>query len=148
LTKRRPVLLPDPESTLDQIIITYTKMSHIDSSEYWADVLRENLLIAARLGGETETEETINEAILSAPRRGTARDALAREIASIVYPNFSPESLGPIIQYEKDVVKLRSLAERQRKNTVAKATDYNERHNWNKRILKQQGPCTIAANAR
>jgi Ran GTPase-activating protein (RanGAP) involved in mRNA processing and transport len=115
-------------------------MSHIDSSEYWADVLRKNMLIAARLDGETETEETINEAILSAPRRGTARDALAREIASMVYPNFSPESLGPIIQYEKDIVKLRSLAERQRKNTVAKATDYNERHNWNKRILKQQGP--------
>jgi hypothetical protein len=140
LAKQLALLLPDPESALDQIIITYTKMSPIDSSEHWADILRENLLIVARLGEETDTEETINEAILNAPRRGTARDTLAREIASIVYPNFPPDSPGPIIQYEKDIVKLRSLAEAQRKSVVAKATEYNERHNWNKRILKQQGP--------
>lgn len=115
-------------------------MSPVDTSEYWADVLRKNLQIASRLGEDNDMEEIIDEAILTAPRRGSARDALARETAAIVYFDFPPDSLAPIIQYEKDIVKLRSLADEHRKSAVAKATEHNERHNWNKRILKQRGP--------
>jgi hypothetical protein len=122
-------------STSNQAIMTST-----ESSEYWADVVRKSLLIAGRLDAGTDTEESIDEAILTAPRRGSSRDALAWETAARLYPDYPLDSLAPIIQYEKDIVKLRSLAEQHRKDTVAKATEYNEKHNWLKRILKQNGP--------
>jgi hypothetical protein len=115
-------------------------MTSTDSSEYWVDIVSKNLLIAERLDTGSDSEETIDEAILTAPRRGSARDDLARETAARIYPDYPPDSLAPIIQYEKDIVRLRSLAEQQRKNTVAKATEDNEKHNWIKRILKQNGP--------
>ncbi|GAB7323043.1 hypothetical protein MBLNU13_g05562t1 [Cladosporium sp. NU13] len=76
-------------------------MTPTDSSEYWADVLRKNLLIAKRLNTGIGTEEHIDEAVLAAPRRGTAQDALACETAARVYPDYPPDSLAPIIQYEK-----------------------------------------------
>lgn len=115
-------------------------MSTIESANYWADVLRKNLLIAARLSEGSDTEEIIDEAILTAPRRGSARDDLARETAALVYPNLPQGSLATIIQYEKDIVRLRPLAEEQRKRAIAEATEHNEKHNWIKRILRQQGP--------
>lgn len=115
-------------------------MAFTESSEYWADVLRKNLLITEQLNTDNETDGLIDEAILTAPRRGTARDTLARETAARIYTDYPPESLAPIIQYEKDIVKLRLLAEQQRKSAIAKATEYNEKHNWIKRILKQNGP--------
>lgn len=115
-------------------------MSSIESAGYWADILRKNLLTVARLDEGTDPEQIIDEAILTAPRRGSARDGLAREIAALVYTDLQPDSLGPIIQYEKDIVRLRPLAEKQRKDAIVKATEHNEKHNWVKRILKQQGP--------
>jgi hypothetical protein len=115
-------------------------MASTDSSEYWADVVRKNLLVAGHLDADIEMEEIIDEAVLTAPRRGTARDALACETAARIYTDFPPDSLAPIIQYEKDIVKLRSLAEQHRKDAVAKATEHNEKRNWIKRILKQNGP--------
>ena len=121
-------------------IIHLTVMTSTDSSEYWADILRKNLLIAERLNTGIDAGQLIDETVLSAPRRGTARDALACETAARVYPDYPPDSLAPITQYEKDVVKLRSLVEQQRKNNVAKVPEHNEKHNWIKRILKQNGP--------
>ncbi|KAM0704718.1 hypothetical protein Q7P35_007504 [Cladosporium inversicolor] len=115
-------------------------MTSTDSSEYWANILRKNLFIAEYLDSDLDTEESIDEAILTAPRRGTARDALACETAARVYPDYPPDSLAPIIQYEKDTVKLRSLVQQQRRDNIAKVTEDNEKHNWIKRILKQNGP--------
>ena len=68
------------------------KMARTESAEYWAGVLRKNLLIAARLDGtehaDTEVHEheheheheTLDEALLTAPRRGGAQHDLAREV--------------------------------------------------------------------
>ena len=112
----------------------------MDSSEYWADLVRHSLLVAENLDADVGTEETFDEAVLRAPRRGTARDTLARETAARVYPDYPPDSLAPIIQYEKDIVRLRLLVDQQRKDAVAKAAEYNEKRNWTKRILKQNGP--------
>ncbi|KAM0717740.1 hypothetical protein Q7P37_007592 [Cladosporium fusiforme] len=111
-----------------------------ESSEYWTEVLKTNLRILDRLENDTRTVEGIDEGILTAPRRRSARHDFACEIASMVYPGFPPDSLVPIIQYEKDIVKLRSLANQQRKDASAKATKDQERQNWIRRILKQQGP--------
>jgi hypothetical protein len=47
-----------------------------------------------------DTEDTIDEAILKASRRGTARDALACETEALVYPDFPPESLA-LVTYTK-----------------------------------------------
>jgi hypothetical protein len=115
-------------------------MAFTGSSEYWADIIRKNILITEQLDTDNDTDELIDEAVLTAPRRGTARDTLAHETAARIYTDYPQESLAPIIQYEKDIVKLRSLAEQQRKNAIVKATEYNEKHNWIKRILKQNGP--------
>jgi hypothetical protein len=126
----------------------YTKMTRNESSNYWADVLRTNLLTAARLNGahkeDVDTEEreheTIDEAILTAPRRGGAQHNLACEVAALIYPDFPSNSLAPIIQYEKDIVKLRALAKEDRASAAAKALAQNDLLSWRKRIVNQQGP--------
>lgn len=79
------------------------------SSEYWADIVRTNLLIATHLEEKIDTEEIVDEALLTAPRRKGAQHALTCEIAALVSPEFPPDSLATILQYEKDIVKLRSL---------------------------------------
>jgi hypothetical protein len=123
-------------------------MTRNKSAEYWADVLLTNLLIAARLDDaaaehaatEDPERETLDEALLTAPRRGGAQHDLAYEVAAIVYPDFPPESLASIIQYEKDIVKLRALVKEDRATSAAKALAQNDLLSWRKRISNQQGP--------
>ncbi|KAF2473616.1 RNI-like protein [Lindgomyces ingoldianus] len=78
---------------------------------------------------------------MEAPRRGAANPeaaTLANQIAQLLYP--SPEnSLGSLIKYEKDIVKLRKYIIRQRKRTIELGTERNQLTNWNEKILKQ-GP--------
>ena len=128
------------------------KMARTESAEYWAGVLRKNLLIAARLDGtehaDTEVHEheheheheTLDEALLTAPRRGGAQHDLAREVAALFYSDFTPDSLAPIIQYEKDIVKLRALVKEDRATSAANALARNDLLSWRKRISHQQGP--------
>ena len=123
-------------------------MTLTDSADYWADVLRANLLIAARLD-DTSAEhvdtgkhehETLDEALLTAPRRGGAQHDLARRVAALVYHDFPPDSLAPIIQYEKEIVKLRAVVNKDRASSAAKALAQNNLLSWRKRISNQQGP--------
>lgn len=88
--------------------------STISSSvDYWTALIRQNLATAQLVtvsdnDHEDETLTAIDEEIMSAPRRKSPRDALAREIAAVLYPA-PPDSLAPIIRYEKDIVMLRSM---------------------------------------
>ena len=83
------------------------------SADFWTSLLRKNLAIAQSVAaGDSDSEDgptpTIDEEIVNAPRRKSARDALAREVAARLFPA-PPDSLAPIIKYEKDVVMLRSM---------------------------------------
>jgi hypothetical protein len=83
------------------------------SVDYWTVLIRKNLATAqsvalAESDNEDASSTAIDEEIMNAPRRKSARDALAREIAAGLYPA-APNSLAPIIKYEKDVVMLRSM---------------------------------------
>lgn len=84
-----------------------------ESTDYWTALIRKNLEAAQHAGdADSDTEDvpssTIDEEIMSAPRRKSPRDALAREVAARLYPA-PPDSLAPIIKYEKDIVMLRSM---------------------------------------
>lgn len=84
-----------------------------ESVGYWTTLIRTNLETAQVISlADSDTEEstilTIDEDIMSVPRRKTARDALARQIAAQLYPA-PPDSQAPIIKYEKDIVMLRNL---------------------------------------
>ena len=85
----------------------------IASADYWTALIRKNLE-AAQLaeGADSDTEDapsiSIDEEIMNAPRRKSPRDTLARAIAARLYPA-PPDSLAPIIKYEKDIVMLRSM---------------------------------------
>jgi hypothetical protein len=124
-----------------------TNMTRDESSKYWADVLRTNLLVAALLNDAHDHDadienaehehEAIDEAVLTAPRRGGAQHDLACKVAALVYPDFPTNSLAPIIQYERDVVKLRALAKEDR---AAKNLVQHDLLSWRKRIVNQQGP--------
>ena len=120
-----------------------THSADIDTIEYWAAILRENLAAAqAIIALDSDTEDTftptIDEDVLKAPRRKSNRDALACEVAALLYPA-PPDSLAPIIKYEKDIVMLRSMVLDQRRSAIAKAAERNARKNWISRISKQ-GP--------
>ena len=114
-----------------------------ESAEYWADTIRQNLQIARYSIDENSDDEhaqtRIDETIMEAPRRGTTRRELASQVAAKLYPDHPPDSLAPIIQYEKDIVSLRALVQEHRRSAVSKATKENESHNFAKRIQKQ-GP--------
>ena len=80
---------------------------------YWTALIRKNLATAQLVAvAESDLEDgsspAIDEEIMNAPRRKSARDALAREIAAGLY-EAPPDSLAPIIKYEKDIVTLRSM---------------------------------------
>lgn len=85
---------------------------HPDTVDYWAALLRKNLSTALENAdsddGDASTTLQIDEEVLEAPRRKSARDALAHEVAVRLYPA-PPDSLAPIIKYEKDIVMLRSM---------------------------------------
>lgn len=81
-----------------------------DTVDYWTALLRKNLSTIQALGninGDGEDGPQVDEEVMSAPRRNSPRDSLAIEIAARLYPA-PPESLAPIIKYEKDIVMLRS----------------------------------------
>jgi hypothetical protein len=109
----------------------------------WADKIRQNLTIIApydAADNELPPSIIIDESIMDAPRRRAADPivaALAKEIAQRLYPSLDGNPLGPIIQYEKDIVKLRNLIIQQRKRAIELATQRNSSVNWAKRILDQ-----------
>ncbi|KAF2174518.1 RNI-like protein [Zopfia rhizophila CBS 207.26] len=133
-----------------QIMASATMVSSLETPSraqavQWADKIREDLLLVAPYD-ESGTESlpysiTIDESIMEAPRRKSANmDAanLANQVAQLLYP--SPDnSLGSLIKYEKDIVKLRKYILQQRKRAIEVATERNKLTNWDKRILKQ-GP--------
>ena len=113
------------------------------SVDYWTALIRKNLakaqsVVLADSDHEDESSIAIDEEVMNAPRRKSARDALARQVAAELYPA-PPDSLAPIIQYEKDIVMLRSMVLEQRRSAISKATERNNTFNWIKRISKQ-GP--------
>ncbi|KAF2866290.1 hypothetical protein BDV95DRAFT_505234 [Massariosphaeria phaeospora] len=76
---------------------------------------------------------------MEAPRRHAADPgaaSLANEIAHLLYPSPS-NSLGSLIKYEKDIVKLRRYVIRQRKQAIEEATLRHELMNPDKKILNQ-----------
>ena len=112
-----------------------------DIAEYWVNLIRDNIWIAHTVRtAESDTEDeqpSISDEILNAPRRKSTHDALATQIAARTYPTSTPDSLAPIIKYEKDIVLLRSLVLEQRRTAITKASERNDRVNWIKRINKQ-----------
>lgn len=113
------------------------------TADYWINLLRINLQVfhsaQAEYPDASEEQPSISEEIMNAPRRKSARDTLATQIAARLYPCSGLDSLAPIIKYEKDIVLLRKLIYEQRRTAIARATDHNARHNWIKRIATQ-GP--------
>ena len=92
---------------------TYNGDTMLMPADYWTTLLRKNLAIAKVLvTADSDTEDAstpqLDEEIMNSPRRRSARDALAREIAARLYPA-PPDSLAPIIKYEIDIVMLRSM---------------------------------------
>ena len=122
---------------------SHTGDSSNSSVDYWTNLLRRTLSTAQSIvASDSDSEDggslKFDEEVMNAPRRKTARDALAREVAARLYPA-PPDSLAPIIKYEKDIVMLRSMVLDQRRTAIVKAAERNNRHNWIKRISKQ-GP--------
>ena len=107
-------------STLDIKDLSISKATSIpngdstnSSVDYWTALIRKNLAVAQILAvadsdHEEESSTVIDEEIMNAPRRKSPRDALARDVAARLYPA-PPDSLAPIIKYEKDIVTLRSM---------------------------------------
>lgn len=114
-----------------------------DEAIQWANKIRAQLLLVAPYDDSDEkylpSSVIVDESIMGAPRRKAADPeaaALANQIAQLLYP--SPQnSLGSLIKYEKDVVKLRHLVIKQRKRAIEDATKRKEMMNWDKRIIKQ-----------
>ncbi|KAK5731981.1 hypothetical protein LTR17_010933 [Elasticomyces elasticus] len=114
--------------------------SKMDTADYWTKFISTSLSKVVR-DTDSDCEETgnqlINEEILNAPRRKSAREELARKVAGRLYPSADPESLAPIIKYEKEIVMLRNMVLEQRRRQVADATARNAKFDWVKRISKQ-----------
>jgi hypothetical protein len=126
-------------------IVSDTSKPSTDQAVQWANKIR-NLLLLVAPYNESEDSQlpnsiTIDESIIEAPRRKAANPdtaAMANEIAQLLYP--SPDnSLGSLIKYDKDIVKLRRYVLQQRKRAIEIATKRNADMNWDKRII-EQGP--------
>lgn len=108
----------------------------------WAEKLHQQLLLIAPYA-EIENiapSVTVDESILYAPRRRAVDSSaanLADQIAQFMYPSVTSESLFPIIQYEKDIVRLRRAITFQRKRTIDDNTKRKELMSWVPRIVKQ-----------
>ncbi|CAO2655066.1 Nn.00g117990.m01.CDS01 [Neocucurbitaria sp. VM-36] len=119
---------------------TYPKLP--EPAVQWATKLRQQLLLVASYPdvADVPLSITIDEVVLDAPRRRAADVSaaqLAKEIAQIMYPEKDVESISSIIQYEKDIVRLRKIAIHQRKKTIEDNTTRKELMSWAPRILKQ-----------
>lgn len=117
--------------------------------DYWVTLLRKNLsaaqdAVAILDGSPNGNNFRIDEEVMNAPRRRSARSELAHEIAAQLYPSLTGP-LDAIITYEKEIVTLRSMVMDQRRSDIAKATERNASANWIKRIAKQ-GPWDEAAD--
>ncbi|KAF2816655.1 RNI-like protein [Mytilinidion resinicola] len=118
--------------------------SLLSSAYEWTDKIRKNLLLlgeASNADGTLPNPHVIDESILDIPRRRSAdpeRATLAALIAQLLYPGPS-DSLGPLIKYEADVVKLRKAILQQRKRDIEEATARNSLRSWEDRI-RRQGP--------
>ncbi|KAK4549895.1 hypothetical protein LTR36_005196 [Oleoguttula mirabilis] len=117
-----------------------------ETVDHWTALLRTSLDSAKHgetvdsTNGVVDAEPLdVSEEVLNAPRRKSARDALAHQIAARLHPGHDEGSLAPIIQYEKDLIMLRALIFGQRRTAVARATEGNARLDWVKRI-SNQGP--------
>jgi NLR family CARD domain-containing protein 3 len=114
-----------------------------DSTDYWTDLVRvnlTNLTSIARSDGEEAARQPIDEKILDAPRRKSAKDEQAHQIAHRLYPGFAADSLAPVIKYEKDIVTLRAMVMQQRRDAIERASDRNASFDWVRRITKQGRP--------
>ena len=108
----------------------------------WASKLTQQLLLIAPYPELEDVPHsvTIDESILDAPRRraaDTSAASLAKQIAEVMYPSPDADSLFPIIQYEKNVVRLRKMVILQRKRALEFNTKLNEQIRWEPRIIKQ-----------
>ena len=85
---------------------------YLETIDYWTTLLRRNLSTAQVLheAGSEDGKDglEIDEEVMNAPRRKSAREYLAIELAARLYPA-PPDSFAPIIKYEKDVVMLRNM---------------------------------------
>lgn len=82
----------------------------------------------------------IDESVLGAPRRRAAapeKAELAQQIARIMYPITDANSEYSIIQYEKELIRLRRCVLSQRKRSIDENTKRKEMLNWAPRIIKQ-----------
>lgn len=78
-------------------------------TEYWTSLIRQNLALVQDHDSVREhTPPNVDEAIMEAPRRRSARSHLAKDIATKLYPDLEGP-LAAAIQYEKALVCLRSL---------------------------------------
>ncbi|KAI3618898.1 leucine rich repeat protein [Moniliophthora roreri] len=101
----------------------------------WSGEIRQNLEFMNK-------GERVLENVFNAPRRKHADQtsaSMAHAIAQMLYPGAPPDSLAPIIQYEKDIVKLRVYIQEQRKADIETATARRAAKDWRKRII-HQGP--------
>lgn len=116
-----------------------------NQASHWANIILSQLEIV-RPYRESQYEDilssnVIDESIMNAPRRRSADPfvaALAQDIAHLLYPSHEGP-LAALIQYEKDIVRLRRLVTLQRKRAIELSTKRNNLLDWSKRILKQ-GP--------
>ncbi|KAF2709073.1 RNI-like protein [Pleomassaria siparia CBS 279.74] len=109
-----------------------------------SSTLISNLIVVApyddsSFDGQLPVSVSVDESIMNAPRRKAANPiiaALASQIAQILYPT-PDNSLGSVIKYDKDIVKLRRYVLQQRKRAIELATKRNDDTNWAKRIIEQ-----------
>ena len=111
-------------------------------AQEWATKIQQQLRLIDSFEDLEQVPLSINidESILDAPRRKAADASaakLARAIAQVMHPSPDTESLFPVIQYEKDLIRLRKLVILQRKRTIEENTKRNELMNWSPRIIKQ-----------
>ncbi|KAF5351533.1 hypothetical protein D9758_007219 [Tetrapyrgos nigripes] len=104
---------------------------HQQEATKWADEFRQALTLM-------ENAHTLDTNLMELPRRKAAdpaKAALANEIARLLYPDLAirEDSLGPIIRYEKDLVKLRAYIQAQitQQNSESISTSV-----WAERILR------------
>lgn len=134
------------ETTADTANVVNRSSDSEESADYWTNLLRKNLSkIMATKTSDSQMEDLfsntlllIDEEVLHAPRRKSAQASLASAIAAWLYTDLATP-LASIIQYEKDIVLLRSMVLDQRRNAIEMATERNAQHTCIHKI-SVQGP--------